>query len=319
MLQTSARLLRLLSMLQARRFWTGPDLAERLEVTDRTLRRDMDRLRTLGYPVHATSGTAGGYSLGAGVSLPPLMLDDAEAVAVAIALQTAAGTLAGIEDAAQRALAKLENVLPSRLRRRVRGLRGSILRLSSGPDVQLDAVSQLAAACSDSLRLHFSYRDRAGTAIERTVEPHRLVHVERRWYLVAWDKLRGDWRTFRLDRIAAPIRTGSPFTPRTSPDDDVAAYVTRSLASEPYRYKARVILQSSQAELAVRLPPSAGFLKAIDAEHCRFETGANSLSSLAGWLLALDVDFEIESPPELADYIARLSERLARTARALRG
>jgi predicted DNA-binding transcriptional regulator YafY len=253
MLQTSARLLRLLSMLQARRFWAGPDLAQRLEVTDRTLRRDMDRLRTLGYPVHATSGIAGGYALGAGVSLPPLMLDDAEAVAVAIALQTAAGTLAGIEDAAQRALAKLENVLPSRLRRRVRGLRGSIVRLSSGPDVQLEAVSQLAAACSDSLELQFSYRDRSGNAAERTVELHR---------------------------------------------------------------QARVILHGSQPALAARLPPSAGFLQPIDATHCRFETGANSLNALAGWLLVLDVDFEIEAPAELAAYVRRLSERLARTAGA---
>jgi predicted DNA-binding transcriptional regulator YafY len=315
MLQTSARLLRLLTLLQARRAWTGRELTERLEVTDRTLRRDVDRLRSLGYPVHSTSGIAGGYGLGAGAVLPPLMLDDEEGVAVAVALQTAAGgSVAGIEDAAQRALAKLEQVFPTRLRRRLKAMRSSIVRLAgNGPQVEMGAVATLAAACADSHEVSFDYRDHAGTVTQRSVEPHRVVHMDRRWYLVAWDKQRSAWRTFRLDRVMS-IVSGPAFTPRSAPDDDVAAYVTRSVTIAPYRHNARVVLYATLEAMRERIPPSAGRLEAIDRERCRFYTASSTLESMAVWLGMLSVDFEVEDPPELRDHLRRVAQRFARAA-----
>src|SRR6266511_595833 len=214
MLETSARLLRLLSLLQARRDWTGADLADRLGVSARTVRRDVERLRDLGYPVHATRGTDGGYRLGAGAAMPPLLLDDEEAVAVAVGLRTATGgAIAGIEETSVRALAKLEQVLPSRLRRRVNALQTYTVRIppdSPVPTVEPAVLTVLAACCRDHERLRFDYRDHDGSASVRTVEPHRLVNWGRRWYLVAWDVDRRDWRTFRVDRIAPREPTGPP-------------------------------------------------------------------------------------------------------------
>jgi predicted DNA-binding transcriptional regulator YafY len=317
MLQTSARLLRLLTLLQARRAWTGRELCERLEIKDRTLRRDADRLRSLGYPVHSTSGPAGGYSLGAGASLPPLQLGDDEGVAVAVALQLAAGgSVSGIDDAAQRALAKLEQVLPARLRRRIAALRVSIVRLGdAGPSAALSTVATLAAACSDRVSVSFAYRDAAGAHTQRTVEPHRLVHMERRWYLVAWDTRREDFRTFRVDRVVPPLELGKAFVARSAPGDDVAAYVTQSVSGAPYRAQARVIVHATLAELRERLPPSAGTLEPIDAHRCRFHTGARSLEALASWLGMLGFEFEVEHPAALQQELAKVGARLQRAAR----
>src|SRR6266545_2546717 len=212
MLETSARLLRLLSLLQARRDWSGPDLADRLGVSARTVRRDVERLRSLGYPVHATSGTAGGYRLGAGAALPPLLLDDDEAVAVAVGLRTAAGgSVAGIEETSVRALVKLEQVLPSRLRHRVNALWTSTVPVpvpGDGATVDAEVLTAIAGACRDHQRLRFDYRDHGGSASVRTVEPHRLVCWGRRWYLLAWDTDRNDWRTFRVDRLQPRTPTG---------------------------------------------------------------------------------------------------------------
>ncbi|WP_197359093.1 helix-turn-helix transcriptional regulator, partial [Streptomyces clavuligerus] len=204
MLETSARLLRLLSLLQAHREWSGAELAERLGVTARTVRRDADRLRALGYPVNASPGTGGGYRLGAGARLPPLLLDDEEAVAVAVGLRTSAGQgVEGIGETSVRALAKLEQVLPDRLRRRVSTLNSVTVPMLRVPRVQVDpsVLTELATACRDSEKLRFRYRDHSGSGTRRTVEPHRLVCTERRWYLVAWDLDRADWRTFRVDRV----------------------------------------------------------------------------------------------------------------------
>src|SRR6266540_2965783 len=190
MLETSARLLRLLSLLQARRDWTGADLADRLGVSARTVRRDVERLRDLGYPVHATRGTDGGYRLGAGAAMPPLLLDDEEAVAVAVGLRTATGgAIAGIEETSVRALAKLEQVLPSRLRRRVNAVQEFTVPFvrPGGPTVDADVLAVIAGACRDRERLRFPYKTFDGTASRRLVEPLRLVHTGRRWYLVAWD------------------------------------------------------------------------------------------------------------------------------------
>ncbi|HEX4448529.1 MAG TPA: YafY family protein [Polyangiaceae bacterium] len=320
MLLTSARLLRLLSMLQAREFWSGPDLAGRLEVTERTLRRDMDRLRSLGYPVHSTSGTAGGYKLGAGAELPPLLLDDDEAIAVAVGLQTAAGgSVAEIGEASTRALAKLQQVLPKRLRRRLAALRSSIVRLQdSGPTVKMNDVSFLASACSDRRQLRFEYRDFKGAGTSRIVEPHRIVHTGSRWYLVAWDTGRNDWRTFRIDRCDDTRATGALFTPRSSPDEDLGAYVARGVASLAHKFQAKVALHAPLALMRERIPTTAGHLQAIDETSCLLETGAFSIGSLVGWIAGIGVDFEVYEPPELREHLGRVAERLTRASRATR-
>ncbi|WP_077002042.1 YafY family protein [Variovorax sp. KK3] len=315
MLTSSSRLLRLLSLLQTRRHWAGAELAERLEVHPRTLRRDIDRLRELGYPVHASSGVAGGYAFRAGRALPPLLLDDEEALAAAIALRTAtAGAVGGIEEASLRALVKLEQVMPSRLHRRIEALRSAILPLDrTGPVVDANQLAQLAAACREQLRLSFNYGDSQGRATTRTVEPQGVVHTGERWYLVAWDPAREDWRTFRIDRIAGALATGAHFAPRPAPEGgDLRAYVSRSLAVSPYSEQARVVLHSPRAEMARRIPPSAGMLEEIDAGRCLLLCGANALDQLVYWLMALDVDYEVQAPAALKERLRVAGERLAR-------
>src|SRR5579859_3779847 len=305
MLQTSARLLRLLSLFQVQRYWSGADLSERLEVTARTLRRDVDRLRSLGYPVHSTSGIAGGYQLGAGATLPPLLLDDDEAVAVALGLRTSAsGGVSGIEEASVRALMKLEQVLPPRLRHRVAALHGFIVPLKNrGPNVDAAYLSLIAGACRDNEGIRFSYKDRSGSPSARTVEPHRLVHTGYRWYLVAWDTARKDWRTFRVDRIEGKPKTSIRFKPRTPPDGDFAIFVSKSLSQVQYPYRARVTLQATVEGLAPRIPASAGVLEAIDDNSCLLHTGSHSLEGLAIHLSLLGVNFQVHEPPELIAYM----------------
>lgn len=317
MLETSARLLELLSLFQAQRYWSGAGLCERLEVTARTLRRDVDRLRRLGYPVNSTSGTAGGYQLGAGATLPPLLLDDDEAVAVAVGLRTAAGgTVTGIEEASMRALSKMQQVLPQRLRRRVTALHSFILPLANkGPSVDAEILSAIAAACRDCEMLRFGYRSRDGAASERQVEPHRLVHTGRRWYLAAWDTNRGNWRTFRVDRIAPRLRTGARFAPRQPPEGDFADYVSRSVAFTAYPYQATIKLHASVEEVAERLPPGAGALEAVDGATCMLHTGAFSLDTLSVYLALIGFDFEVVGPPELIDRVRSLAERFGRATR----
>jgi predicted DNA-binding transcriptional regulator YafY len=312
MVQTSARLLRLLSLFQAQRYWSGADLAQCLDVTARTLRRDVDRLRSLGYPVHSTSGTAGGYQLGAGAHLPPLLLDDEEAVAVALGLRTSAsGSVTGTEEASVRALLKLEQVLPPRLRHRVAALHGFIVPLlRRGPKVDAERLSTIAGACRDHEGIRFLYNDRAGAPSARSVEPHRLVHTGYRWYLAAWDLTRNDWRTFRVDRIEGRLKTSTRFQPRRPPEGDFAAYVSKSLASIPYPYHARVTLFASADTIAKRVPPSAGVLEAIDSDSCMLNTGSQSLEALAIHLLWLGVEFRVHEPSELADHLQRLAQRL---------
>jgi predicted DNA-binding transcriptional regulator YafY len=315
MLPTSARLLRLLSLLQARRFWGGADLAERLEITDRTLRRDVDRLRSLGYPVHATSGVAGGYQLGAGAALPPLQLDDDEALAVSIALGTAAtSSVTGIDEAAVRALAKLEQVLPTRLQKRADALRSTIVPLArarAGVDATL--LSILASACRDHVELRFAYGDSKGRASERRVEPQGLVHTGYRWYLVAWDVDKDDFRTFRVDRVAKAPVLGARFAPRPPPDGgDLKKYVSRSLSSAVYEAQARLILHAPLETIAERISPSAALLERVDERRCRLTAGAPSLESLGVWVLMLGVEFEVEDPPELVTSLKNLAARLER-------
>ncbi len=229
--ETSSRLLTLLSLLQARRDWPGAELASRLEVSGRTIRRDVERLRDLGYPVESLTGPAGGYTLRAGTAMPPLLLDDDEAIAIAVGLRTAAkASVTGIEEAAVRALVKLEQVLPSRLRRRVAALgQATITMPGGGPTVDPQDLTTLAACCRDLECLRFAYTGRDGAESRREVEPHSVVNLGRRWYLVAWDRKREDWRTFRVDRLERPASMGVRFTARKLPAKDAAAYVTESI------------------------------------------------------------------------------------------
>ena len=314
MLETSARLLKLLSLLQTRRDWTGAELASRLDVTTRTIRNDVERLRGLGYPVHATPGVAGGYRLGAGASLPPLLLDDEEAVAVAVGLRTAAGgTVTGIEETSARALVKLQQVLPSRLRRRVSALQTYTVPMpGSGPSVDADVLTAIASASRDHERLRFDYLDHQGGRSVRSTEPHRLVHTGRRWYLVAWDLGRDDWGTFRVDRIEPRTPTGPRFTPRPLPEGgDVAKYVSRGLGTATWRFRARVIVHAPAAYVAGRLPVPAE-IQPLGEDRCVFEPGSDNPEMLAMYLGMLGADFTIEDSPELATELRNLAERYLR-------
>ncbi len=312
MLETSARLLRLLSLLQMRHDWTGPQLAERLEVTTRTIRHDIDRLRSLGYPVHASPGVAGGYRLGADASLPPLLLDDEEAVAVAVGLRTAAdGSVSGIEETSLRALAKLEQVLPSRLRHRVSALHGSVVSVpGTGPTVAAEVLTAVAGAIRAHERLRFDYESFDGATTLRTVEPHRLVHRRGRWYLVAWDIDRDGWRTFRADRVHPRSPNGPRFTPREDPDGDLVAHVETGLGSAMWRYRARVKVHAPAEEVAARLP-AAVLVEAIDEHTCFANVGSDSPHMLALWLGMIDADFEVHDP-ELAHHLRKLADRYTR-------
>jgi predicted DNA-binding transcriptional regulator YafY len=314
MLETSARLLRLLSLLQARRDWTGTELAARLGVTARTIRNDVNRLRELGYPVDSRPGVAGGYQLGAGGTLPPLLLDDDEAVAVAVGLRTAAnGSVAGIEETSVRALAKLQQVLPSRLRHRVSAFQSYALPLpSGGPQVDPDVLTVLASACQDHERLRFDYRAHSGAASRRLVEPYRLVNDRRRWYLVAWDTDRDAWRTFRADRIEPRPPAGPRFTPRAVPhDQEIAMQVARAVAEAAWRYRARVIVDAPAAYVQGRLPIPVT-VESLGEDRCAFEPGSDHPEMLALYLGMLDADFSIADSPELVDALRKLTKRYQR-------
>lgn len=316
MLETSARLLRLLSLLQAHREWSGPELAERLGVTPRTVRRDVDRLRELGYPVDASPGTGGGYQLGAGAELPPLLLDDDEAVAVAVGLRTAAGQgIEGIGESSVRALAKLEQVLPARLRRRVGALNAFTVPMLRGPQpstVDPAVLTELAHLCRDAERLRFEYRDHDGTSTRRTVEPHRLVCTEHRWYLVAWDLDREDWRTFRADRITPKPPHGPRFTPREPPAEDLAAYVSRGVSTRVYAAQAAVRLLVPLEVAAQRISPSAGMLEADGTEACVLRAGAPNLDVMVIHVMMTGFDFEVLEPADLTESIRTARDRLSR-------
>jgi predicted DNA-binding transcriptional regulator YafY len=315
-LETSSRLLGLLSLLQSRRVWSGPELAERLGVGVRTIRRDVERLRRLGYPVHGAPGVVGGYRLGRGAALPPLLLDDEEAVAVAVGLRTAAGgSVTGIEETSVRALAKLEQVLPSHLRRRIKALQSFVVPLTGDvPTVDAEALATIAAACRDHEQLRFGYRSHEGASSRRTVEPHRLVHLNRRWYLVAWDAVRQDWRTFRVDRITTKLSTGLRFRPRDLPEGDVGAYVSQAVSAARDRYQARIVLHAPLSVVAERVAPTVGSLKALDEETCLLRCGGDWLGGLAVYVATIGVDFEILEPPELVEEVRRLADRFARAA-----
>lgn len=313
---TPKRLLHLLSLLQTPREWPGSELADRLGVTDRTIRRDVERLRDLGYPVESTRGTFGGYRLVAGKAMPPLLLEDDEAVAIAVGLRSSAGhTVAGLAEASVRALAKLEQVLPSRLRRRVTSLGTATTPLTrwQGPQVDAEVLTVLAAGASGGERLRFGYRAADGTETKRLVEPAGLVSAGRRWYFVAYDNDRDDWRMFRVDRITRPFATGVRPPRRELPATDAAAFVEARMGGDRPRYRARATLHAPYKLLARRLAGTEGLTR-LDDERCEFVTEADALDWLALRLTALGCEFEVHEPRELADYLRDLAGRASRAA-----
>jgi predicted DNA-binding transcriptional regulator YafY len=315
MIQTSARLLALLSLLQVRREWTGQELADRLEVGPRTIRRDVDKLRSLGYPIEAAPGVAGGYRLSAGGELPPLLLDDAEAVAVAVGLRTAAaGSVAGIEETSIRALAKLEQVLPARLRRRVSALSDATSAFAvDGPRIDPEVLATIAGACRDATRLHFAYVARDDASTRRNTEPSAVVYSGYRWYLVAFDNDRDDWRTFRLDRIKGRVRIGGRCHRRIVPGGDPAAFLKRRLrgavnTDASARGSVRLALNAEQARR--RIPERYAEIEPDGEQSCIVSTrGAWSRQFLV-WMALLDAPIEVLGPPELAEAARELVTRL---------
>ena len=311
---TTERVLRLLGLLQQRPVWSGPELAERLGVTTRSIRRDVERLRALGYPVHAAQGVGGGYQLGRGRELPPLLLDDAEAVAIAVSLRLAAGgTVTGASEAALSTLAKLDQVMPPRLRSEVKAIHDSTVTLSTAQDlVDGDVLLTLARACRDLVRVRFGYDARDGTATERWVEPVRLVATGRRWYLMAWDVDREDWRTFRLDRMRSVVPSTWRFAVREHPDP--AEYVQRSVSHSPFSHHARVRVHAPVAEVAARTDVRWTRLTEIDASTTLLESSADALDWLAFHIVWLGFECEILEPPELREAALDLAGRLHRSA-----
>ncbi|MEU6744078.1 helix-turn-helix transcriptional regulator [Streptosporangium sandarakinum] len=315
----SARLLALLSLLQTPRDWPGSELAERMGVSPRTIRRDIDRLRELGYPVQATMGAVGGYRLTAGTAMPPLLLDDEEAVAIAVGLRTAAShPVDGIEEASVRALAKLEQVLPSRLRHRVGALAAATVPMPTGSEPPVDPrnLVVLAGAAINRERLRFAYRSGDGAETRRLVEPYRLVAAGRRWYLLAYDNDRDDWRVFRADRISDPQATGVRVPARVPPEQDAAAFVTSRLYSHAPTYGIVATLRLPAGQAARWLGAAAGDIEPIDDRSCRLRGPADTLEWLASRLLMLGCEFEVHEPPELVAYLRTLGARATRAARA---
>ncbi len=312
----ASRILRLLSLLQTHRFWPGIELTDRLEVSPRTLRRDIDRIRELGYPVKAARGIGGGYQLQAGTSLPPLLLDDEEAIAITVGLRTATGgSVAGIEEASLRALAKLEQVLPARLRRRVHALQAFTVPLTHRRPATIDpeTLITIAQACRDLERLQFQYCRRDGETALRAVEPHRLVSVGQRWYLVAWDVHRQAWRTFRLDRLRAPRTSGARFVQKPLPATDAATFVQESIGNMPVRYDAHITVHSPAHTVTAQARWFGNAtIEALDTQTCTLRMASDSIAWLGASVMLLEADFTIHTPPQLATWLNETKSRIER-------
>jgi predicted DNA-binding transcriptional regulator YafY len=319
MANTSTRTLRLLSLLQTHRYWPGAELAERLGVSVRTLRRDVDRLRELGYPVEAQRGADGGYQLAPGAALPPLVLDDDEAVALAVGLQSAAqGAVAGLAEASVRALAKVGQVMPARLRRRVDALRAMTVPAGWGPGapgVDPGVIGTVALACRDGERLRFAYTAADGRRSDRHAEPHRLVCLGRRWYLVAYDLTRQDWRSFRVDRLAAPDGTGARFRPRDLPAADAAAFVRAGLENLPRSYRVEALVDAGAEAVRERIGRWAA-VEEVDDARCRVRMTADSLDWPTMALGVTGAEFRVVGPPELLGQIEEWGARFGRASEA---
>jgi len=315
---TPARLLQLLSLLQTPREWPGGELADRLRVSRRTVRRDIDRLRELGYPVQATLGADGGYRLVAGKAMPPLVLDDEEAVAIAVGLRAGAGhAVEGVDEASVRALAKLEQVLPSRLRHRVATLQAATTPLTSGDGASIapETLTVMASTVAGRERLRFAYRAKDGTESRRVTEPYRLVSTGRRWYLVAYDLDREDWRTFRVDRVSEPFATGARFAPRELPTGSAAEYLRQSMYRQQESYEYTVTFAAPAGVVAARVPAWMGTPEPLDEHSCRLRaTTGDEVRWLAARLALLEFEFTVQKPAELVRYVRELGERLSRAA-----
>ncbi|MHC5700474.1 helix-turn-helix transcriptional regulator [Streptomyces tirandamycinicus] len=314
MLKTSARLLELLSLLQLRRDWTSSELADRLAVSTRTVRTDIGKLRSLGYPVDARPGVAGGYRLAAGTVMPPLLLDDDEAVAVAVGLGAVATQRLGVEETSLTALAKLEQVLPSRLRRRVEAVREATSVVPGArPPLDPSVLGAVAAAIRGHERLRFTYTKPGGGEGARHTEPQRLVSWGPLWYLLAWDLDRGDWRVFRVDRMVPHAPTGARFQPRVIPEDHVVEYVVGRVSKAAWTYRARVLVHAPAAQVAARIPIPVD-VEVVDESTCRVELGSDDPDRLALWMAQLDADIEVIDGAELAVAFDRLAKRFRRAA-----
>ncbi len=312
MSETTGRVLQLLGLLQSRRAWTGGELAERLGVTTRSVRRDIERLRELGYPVHASKGQSGGYQLGAGAALPPLLLDPDEAVAMAVCLRLAAGgSVAGVGESALRALSKLDQVMPARLRSQVSAVHDATVTLapnSSDSPVEPEILMTLARACRDHEHVSADYTDIRGNHTQRRLEPYHLVTTGRRWYLMAYDRDREDWRSLRLDRMSAVAARGSTFAPREAPD--AADYVRRSISSSPYRYVARVRYRAPQSAVAQCFPPASATVEPDGPDACIVTAGADDPERMVLYFATVGHDFEVLEPPEVIAAVRAVAGRL---------
>ena len=312
MREGSARLLALLGLLQARTVWTGQELAERLGVSPRTVRNDIDRLRRLDYPVDAVRGRDGHYRLGVGANLPPLLLDDDEAVAITVGLRAATG-ITGIEETSARALAKLEAILPHRLRRQVDAVRGAV---STGPEntgsnvpdpeIAMGLLTAVASAIRDRVEIRFDY----GEEPERVqVEPYRLVSWQRRWYLVGRTSGTDAWATYRLDWMRLRTPGGPRFHPVELPGGDYTAFVLREVAFSGWKVHARITVDAPAADVLARINPAVGVVEAVDENSCVLVTGADSVEIIAVYIGMLGLDFHVDGPPELVAQLALVGER----------
>ncbi len=319
MASPSERMLRLLSLLQSHRDWGGAELAGRLEVSPRTLRRDIDRLRSLGYPVDASPGIDGGYRLAAGASMPPLVLEDDEAVALVVALRASSRfALSGTAEASVDTLAKVIQVLPPRLRRRAE----DVARMTQTADwsestttVDPGVLATIATVARNSERLEFSYRDRTGTEEDRHVEPIRLVMLGRHWYLVAYDLMRHDWRTFRVDRVHTPHSTGAQFRPRPVPTGDAAEYVRSSIQIATTRWEIEVEAETDGDEARRRVGQRA-VVTDLGPGRCRLAIPADGFEWPTMLLASLDAEFRVVSPPEFRRHLATVGRRFSRSAKS---
>ncbi|QVJ00145.1 YafY family transcriptional regulator [Nocardiopsis eucommiae] len=316
MADTSQRMLRLLSLLQNGRAWSAAALAEALGTSPRSLRRDIDRLRELGYPVESLRGPGGHYRLVAGNAVPPLMFEDDEVVTVALGLRMVAGGLSGVqgaEEGAERALGKIERVLPSRLSHRASTLASAVEPgRSVWPGASVDVLTGLSDAVAAGHRIRMTHRGRDGRELHRHVDPYRLVLLRRRWYLFAWDRDREDWRSFRLDRITEITPTRAAFTPRALPAEDLAAHLEEGFGPGRERHTVTVLFHASAAEVAARLTRVDGSLEAVGPDRCRYEALVDSYEWIVIVLALAGLDFTLEAPEEFVARTAELSTRLAR-------
>lgn len=328
MLTSSARLLSLLGLMQSRRRWAGPELAERLGVSDRTVRKDIDRLRSLGYPVDAVRGAGGYYELGVGASMPPLLLDEDEAVAVAVGLRAASG-IAGIEETSVRALAKLDAVLPHHLQRQVAAVHEAVVQGPENtgsnvadPVVDAGLLTELSAAIRDRVEVRFDYRADPDSALSaasgaasvvdrRQVEPYRLVSWQRRWYLVARDARTGSWAPYRVDWLTLKTPGGRHFRPVSRPEGEDTAFVLREVAFAGWAVHARVLVDAGADEVLARINPTVGVVEPVDGQHCVLVTGVDSVEVVAVWIGMLGLDFHVEGPPALVQALRVQARRYA--------